>query len=85
MTKGEKNDYWGEASGVDEEGKKRALSIYRHGSSFKLIDDKLREHVAPINYGMNEDGIRRVIADMLHYRDIEFSFPQYAAKPKPHN
>ncbi len=82
MTKGRKNDYWGEASGIDEEGKKRALSIYRRGSSFKLVDDNLREYLAPSNYRMNEEGIRRMIADMLHYREIEFFFPQYAAKFK---
>jgi hypothetical protein len=82
MKKGQNKNYWGEASGIDQEGKKRGVSIYQLERSFKLVDDNLREYVAPLHYRMNEEVIRQVISDMLHYRDIEFSFPQCAAKSK---
>lgn len=77
MKNSKKCEYWGEASGLDEEGKERGVSIYRNGSSFRLVNDNLQEHVPPSHRKLNEENIRREIAEAFHYRDIEFAFPQF--------
>ena len=76
MTERKKNDYWGEANGIDDDGKEHGVSIYRRGTSFRLVDDNLREHLAPSHRKLDRESIRQEIADVLHYRDIEFAFPQ---------
>jgi hypothetical protein len=85
MTQSKKNAYWGEASAVDKEGKERGISIYRDGTSFRLVDDKLRQHVAHPSYKLDRESIRREIRNVFNYRDIEFSFPQYGVDLRKRN
>lgn len=77
MATNKRGTYWGEARGVDETGQERGVSIYRYGPSFRLVDDTLREHVAPLRAKLDRENICREIGDVFHYRDIEIAFPQH--------